>query len=239
MTRFFVLVAAVCLTLSTSMPAVAQTSGTASAAPILQTALPSGHPLTIIVNNVGQHGATSVLAINEPVLRVRGWTVAYAGPAKPISMQRLQSVTKLASSAVTYSNYTLTLSGGATADTTVATQLEIPVGTQVTLYVNGKLEKSGILNNSVTFRDGGPIGSSIGHDARASVLHTIDGDVEIAAGIVVTCCSVVGNCIVSTAVATDGEGNTCTATASICISETPSGVQLTYTVELSGDCGDT
>ena len=147
--------------------------------PFRTVTLTTGVPITVVANNVGQDDTVAVKAVSGiTVLRARGWLLTYSGSRRPANVTRLQTITKLASSAATWSNNTFTVNGGVVPDTRVGLQFEVPTGTTVTLYVNGKLVKSGAVNNSFMTMNGSVVSCPEGLYDAPQVLVRVATDIN-------------------------------------------------------------
>jgi len=176
--------------------------------------LPSGQGLTLIANNIGQHGAVSIEPVSTSSAKLYAWALTYGGPQKTIQLQRLQNVSKLGTGDLTYSNYTLTLNGNAVPDRTIGVRLEVPTGTQVTLYVNGKLVRSGQVTNSIMVQNGEVVQAAFGYDNRATLLQTSCTTDDV---IIADCGEgVVLGCLFRSCTFSDNQGNSCSITFGVC-----------------------
>ena len=181
-----------------------------SKAPVRTATLTAGQPISIYLVNLGQDNALSIEAVSGTTLTAQAWEIDYSGPSRSPSNLRLSTISKLANSAATWANNTLTITGSVVADKRIGIRLQIPTGTQVTLYGNGKLLKNGTVTSSLLVRSGFVVSGATTFDARAVLVTAVQDNYSV-------CSSYASeDCFQQDCTFTDGSGNSCGTAFTVC-----------------------
>lgn len=130
--------------------------------------------LTVIVNDVGREGVVSLESRTDidRELKLKASVIHYDPTKKAMfDILKIERADPLAWEDVSFSEGTLTIRGRAASDQRVIVYLAIPAGTNVTLYVDGRLIRSGPLLKNIMVQGGKIVNSAMGYSLAAAAVY--------------------------------------------------------------------
>lgn len=130
--------------------------------------------LTVMVSDVGREGIVSLESRTDidRELKLKASVISSDPTRKAMfDILKIERADPLAREDVSFSGRTLTIRGRAVPGQRVIIYLAIPAGTNVTLYVDGRLIRSGPLLKNIMVRDGKIVNSTMGYSLAAAAVY--------------------------------------------------------------------